>query len=153
MQYRKLKELKKLPNNPRIIRNKQFKTLCNSIRDNPEYFEARPCILSNRTGELVLIAGNQRYEAAKFLKLKEVPTHLIEGLTEIKEHEITIRDNINNGEWDMDLLSGWDDLPLVEWGLDLPEDWLYEIPEDNKDIDEAVMNETENECPKCGFKW
>ena len=33
MQYRKLNELKKLPNNPRIIRDKQFKTLCDSIRD------------------------------------------------------------------------------------------------------------------------
>ena len=42
MQYRKLNELKKLPNNPRIIRDKQFKTLCDSIRDNPKYFEARP---------------------------------------------------------------------------------------------------------------
>jgi len=41
MQYRKLNELKKLPNNPRIIRDKQFKTLCDSIRDNPKYFEAR----------------------------------------------------------------------------------------------------------------
>jgi ParB-like chromosome segregation protein Spo0J len=87
MQYRKLTEIKKLPGNPRIIRDKQFKTLCDSIRDNPKYFEARPIILSNRTGELVIIAGNQRYEAAKFLKLKEVPTYLIEGLTEAKERE------------------------------------------------------------------
>ena len=127
MQYRKLNELKKLPNNPRIIRDKQFKTLCDSIRDNPKYFEARPVILSNRTGELVIIAGNQRYEAAKSLKLKEVPTFLIEGLDEAKEREIIIRDNISNGEFDFDLLANeWSDLPLVEWGVDLPEDWLKE---------------------------
>lgn len=125
MQYRKLNELKKLPNNPRIIRDKQFKTLCDSIRDNPKYFEARPIILSNRTGEMVIIAGNQRYEAAKSLKLKEVPTFLIEGLDEAKEREIIIRDNISNGEFDFDLLANeWSDLPLVEWGVDLPEDWL-----------------------------
>jgi len=125
MQYRKLNELKKLPNNPRIIRDKQFKTLCDSIRDNPKYFEARPLILSDRTGELVIIAGNQRYEAAKSLKLKEVPTFLIEGLDEAKEREIIIRDNISNGEFDFDLLANeWSDLPLVEWGVDLPEDWL-----------------------------
>ena len=128
MQYRKLNELKKLPNNPRIIRDKQFKTLCDSIRDNPKYFEARPIILSNRTGEMVIIAGNQRYEAAKFLKLKEVPTFLIEGLTEAKEREIVIRDNISNGEFDLDLLANeWSDLPLVEWGVDLPEDWLGNV--------------------------
>ena len=127
MQYRKLNELKKLPNNPRIIRDKQFKTLCDSIRDNPKYFEARPVILSNRTGEMVIIAGNQRYEAAKSLKLKEVPTFLIEGLDEAKEREIIIRDNISNGEFDFDeLANSWSDLPLVEWGVDLPEDWLKE---------------------------
>jgi hypothetical protein len=128
MQYRKLNELKKLPNNPRIIRDKQFKTLCDSIRDNPKYFEARPIILSNRTGEMVIIAGNQRYEAAKSLKLKEVPTFLIEGLDEAKEREIIIRDNISNGEFDFDLLANeWSDLPLVEWGVDLPEDWVVEV--------------------------
>jgi len=26
----------------------------------------------------------------------------------------------------MDLLSSWSDLPLVDWGVDLPEDWLAE---------------------------
>jgi DNA modification methylase len=125
MQYRKLTELKKLEKNPRIIRDKQFKTLCDSIRDNSKYFEARPLILSNRTGQLVIIAGNQRYEAAKALKLKEVPTFLIEDLTEDKEKEIVIRDNISNGEFDMDALANsWGDLPLVDWGVDIPEDWL-----------------------------
>ena len=128
MQYRKLNELKKLPNNPRIIRDKQFKTLCDSIRDNPKYFEARPIILSNRTGEMVIIAGNQRYEAAKSLKLKEVPTFLIEGLDEAKEREIIIRDNISNGEFDKSALANeWSDLPLVDWGVDLPDDWMKPV--------------------------
>jgi hypothetical protein len=138
MQYRKLNELKKLPNNPRIIRDKQFKTLCDSIRDNPKYFEARPIILSDRTGEMVIIAGNQRYEAAKSLKLKEVPTFLIEGLDEAKEREIIIRDNISNGEFDFDLLANeWSDLPLVDWGVDLPEDWLKTEQQNELAIDDV----------------
>ena len=125
MEYRKLSEIKKLEGNPRVIRDKEFKTLCNSIRDNSEYFEARPVILSNRTGELIIIAGNQRYEAAKSVKLKQVPTFLIEGLTELKEKEIIIRDNISNGDFNFDILANeWSDLPLVDWGVDLPEDWL-----------------------------
>jgi len=154
MQYRKLNELKKLPNNPRIIRDKQFKTLCDSIRDNPKYFEARPVILSNRTGEMVIIAENQRYEAAKSLKLKEVPTFLIEGLDEAKEREIIIRDNISNGEFDWDILAndGWDDLPLADWGVDLPEDWLKEV-EITEDKSETKSSLQQNECPKCGYKW
>ena len=146
MQYRKLTELKKLPNNPRIIRDKQFKTLCASIRDNPEYFEARPIILSNRTVELVIIAGNQRYEAAKALKLKEVPTYLIEGLTEAKEREIIIRDNVSNGEFDFDILANvWSDLPLVDFGVDLPEDWLNPVegiyPPELKDGDRDLFQQ------------
>ena len=156
MQYRKLTELKKLPNNPRVIRDKQFKTLCDSIRDNPKYFEARPVILSNRTGELVIIAGNQRYEAAKAVKLKEVPTFLIEGLTEAKEREIVIRDNISNGEFDLDLLANeWSDLPLVEWGVDLPEDWLKppEFAPGTEDEQGRLDQKKPIKCPECGHEW
>ena len=152
MQYRKLTELKKLTDNPRIIRDKEFKNLCQSIKDNPKFFEARPLILSDRTGELVIIAGNQRYEAAKALKMKEAPTYLMEGLTEEKEKEITIRDNTNQGEWDMDLLSAWDDLPLIDWGVKLPKDW-NSIPEITEDQSESKSICQQNECPKCGYKW
>jgi ParB-like chromosome segregation protein Spo0J len=95
--YRKLSDIKPLDNNPRKITKEQLETLKKSISENPEYFEARPIILSDRTGELVIIAGNQRYRACKELKFKEVPTILLSGLTEAKEREIIIRDNVNNG--------------------------------------------------------
>lgn len=126
---RKLSELKKLPNNPRTIKDESFKSLCKSIQDNPDYFEARPCILSDRTGELVIIAGNQRYEAAKHLKLKEIPTHLIPGLTEEREQEIIIRDNVANGDWDVSLLADWDKVKLDEWGVVLEWDNIGDIVE------------------------
>lgn len=143
MQYRKLSELKKLEGNPRVINNKQFKTLCESIKNNPKYFEARPVILSDRTGSLVIIAGNQRYEAAKSLKLKEVPTFLVENLTEEKEREIVIRDNISNGEFDFDTLANeWDDLPLAEWGIDLPAGWTA-VKEESESKDEIKDNYAE----------
>jgi hypothetical protein len=119
MEYRKISDIKKLPNNPRTIKDKDFLKLVNSIKDNPDYFEARPIILSDRTGELVIIAGNQRYEAAKHLKLKEVPTHLLSGLIEDKEKEIIIRDNVNNGDWNYDILvKDWDIKTLLSWGLE-----------------------------------
>jgi hypothetical protein len=54
----------------------------------------------------------------------------------------------------MDLLSAsWSDLPLTDWGVDLPKDWLTPIPDENKAIDEAGMTDQKNECPECGFKW
>lgn len=153
MQYRKLTQLKKLEGNPRIIRDKQFKTLCDSIRDNPKYFEARPLILSNRTGELIIVAGNQRYEAAKFLKLKEVPTFLIEDLTENKEREIIIRDNISNGDFDYDALANlWSDLPLADWGVDIPADWGAPPNfEPGTEEDQGRLDEKKPiTCPECG---
>ena len=70
--YRKLSELKELPGNPRTISKKQFETLKKSLTDNQDYFEARPIILSNRTGELVILAGNQRYKAAKSIGMESV---------------------------------------------------------------------------------
>ena len=121
LKQRDINSLTKLEGNPRIIKDRQFESLCKSIKDNPDYFEARPLILSNRTGELVIIAGNQRYEAAKHLNLKKVPTYLIEGLTEEREREIIIRDNVNNGEWNHDILANeWDIDELLEWGVQLP---------------------------------
>lgn len=132
MEYRKLSELKKLDNNPRTIKEEDLARLIQSIRDNPEYFEARPLILSDRTGELVILGGNQRFEASKFLKLDKVPTHLIKGLTEDKEREIIIRDNVSNGQWDYDLLANeWDVSDLDSWGVSL---WNNEPePQQEKD--------------------
>ena len=81
IKYRKLDEIHELPGNPWHIKDDQFKTLCDSIQDNPEYFEAWPIILYNRTGKLIIIAGNQRYKASKTIDWASVPIILLEGLT------------------------------------------------------------------------
>lgn len=130
--YRSLSELHELPGNPRTIKKDQFEKLKKSLTDNADYFEARPIILSDRTGELVIIAGNQRYKAAKAIGLTEVPTILLEGLSEEREREIVIRDNVENGDWDMDALANeWNAQDLLDWGVDLPElQNITEIVED-----------------------
>ena len=118
IEYRKLSEMKELPGNPRTIKKEQFEKLKKSIKDNPDYFEARPIILSDRTGKLVIIAGNQRYKAAKAIGLTEVPTITLKGLTEERERELIIRDNVENGDWDMDILANeWDAAVLESWGV------------------------------------
>jgi len=123
MQYIALKELKKNPNNPRIIKDDGFKKLIESLKSKrgKDHFEARPCIVSTRTGENIIIAGNTRYQAAKDLGWEEVPTVILEDLTEAQEQEIIIRDNVSNGEWSYEILANeWDTAKLVEWGLDIP---------------------------------
>lgn len=145
MKYRKLSELKKLDNNPRVIKKDQMEVLVTSIKNNPDYFEARPLILSNRTGELVILGGNQRYEAAKILGLEKVPTHLIENLTEEREQEIIIRDNVSNGEWDWDILANeWEQDKLEDWGLDTKQEWISpEVEEDEAPaVDDTVEPES-----------
>lgn len=135
MEYRDIKDLKCLNNNPRTIKDKDFKILCESIKKNKEFFEARPLIVSNRTGELVVIAGNQRLKAAEYLGIKKVPTFILKNPTEELEKEITIRDNINNGEWDYDtLLNEWNVEDLNDWGLDTP---TYK----EEDFPEAISSE------------
>jgi ParB family chromosome partitioning protein len=92
-----------------------------------------------------------RFEAAKSLGIKEVPTILLPGLTEAKEREIAIRDNINNGDWDWDILANqWVDLPLGDWGLEMPS---FDVP----DFEPATLEEqgkldekTPVICPHCG---
>lgn len=103
IEYRKISELSLLEDNPRKITSKDMDRLVDSIRING-FWKHRPITLSDRTGSLVVIAGNQRLKAAKKLKLKEVPTVVYSDLTEEQEADIVLRDNINNGEWDALLL-------------------------------------------------
>lgn len=141
VEYRAIADLKELPGNPRTIKKDQFEKLKQSIKDNADYFEARPIILSDRTGELVILAGNQRYKAAKAIGLKEVPTILLPNLTEKREREIIIRDNVENGDWDMDILANeWDPSQLEEWGVEVPE---VKIPEDQDSVTDADLEASE----------
>lgn len=139
--YRDITTIRKAENNPRTISEEQLLKLQKSIQDNPDYFEARPIILSDRTGELIIIAGNQRYEACLQLGIKEVPTVLIPNLTEDREREIIIRDNVNNGEWDMARLFEWDCKELIEWGLEgisFPD--INDFSEDMDDTHNVLRN-------------
>lgn len=136
--YRKLEELNRLDNNPRTITPEDMEKLKESIRNNPDYLEARPLVLSDRTGKLVIIDGNQRYEACLQLRLKEVPTALLHGLTEEREREIIIRANVNNGKWDLSKLFDWDYRELMDWGVE-----GISFPEIS-DFNEEEVDDTEN---------
>lgn len=157
--YRPLDQMKPLENNPRWIKKEDFERLCASVQNNPELFEAQPIILSNRTGENIIIAGNQRYRAAIEVGLKEVPTILLEGLTEAKEKEIIIRTNVTNGKWDFDVLASglWGDVDeLTDWGVEgvnfLSEEYQSDPLEDVDELSDETYKEPEKdylECPFC----
>lgn len=137
IEYFPIGEVHRNERNPRLIKDEAFKRLVKSLRDSPELFEARPLICSDRTGRLVILGGNMRYLAAKELHYVQVPVIVMRGLTEDQEKAIIIRDNGSFGEWDFSILAcEWSDLPLEDWGVDLPDNWLsgaQEVVEDDFD--------------------
>ena len=117
---RKLSELHEWADNPRKITNAELEKLKRSIERKPYYMNARPIVLSDRTGKLVVIAGNQRLKAIKALGWMEAPTILFHCKDEKEETEIAMVDNHNNGEWDEAKLEKFLKFPLDEW---LGSDW------------------------------
>jgi DNA modification methylase len=112
-------DIKPNPNNPRIIKDDKFKKLVQSIKDFPEMLTLRPIVVN---AEMVVLGGNMRLKACQAAGLKEVPTILASGLTDERQREFIIKDNVGFGEWEWDTLANeWDADLLAEWGLDVPE--------------------------------
>jgi ParB-like chromosome segregation protein Spo0J len=145
------------PANPRTIGETEFRRLVKSLEDCPEMFEARPCLCSDRTGELVIVGGNMRYRAALELGYEKVPAIVLRGLTEEREREIAIKDNGAFGEFDWDALANeWSDLPLTDWGVDLPEDWMLPPPNfdpGTEDEQGRLDQKSPVVCPECGHEF
>lgn len=128
--YRPLSALKPNPKNPRKATRDAVANLAESIKENPQFFEARPILLSDRTGEFIIIGGERRSEAAKLLGMESVPTILLSGLTEAEEDEILIKDNTHAGVWDEKKLARWDKGTLQSWGAEVREKKMTEILSD-----------------------
>ena len=140
--YRNLSAIKPNPKNPRKGTKEAVEKLAESIKENPKFFEARPILLSDRTGELVIIGGERRSEAAALLKMETVPTILLSGLSESQEDEILIKDNTHAGVWDEQKLQAWGKDQLQSWNVDGVK-WPKqetEIKEDNFNPDKKVKS-------------
>jgi len=147
----KLSALKLNPNNPRRIGNKEMERLVKSLQEFPDMLSIREIVVDET---MTILGGNMRYLALKKAGAKECTAKIVSGLTPEQKREFVIKDNGGFGKWDMDALANaWGDLPLVDWGVDLPEDWLKEPPEITEDQSEPKSNCQQNECPKCGYKW
>jgi len=153
---RKLSDLTRMEDNPRFIKTADFQILCQSLKNNPEHLEARPLILSNRTGRLVIIAGTQRSRALEENGETTAPTILLEGLTPEKEREIMLRDNVNNGSWDWDALAnmpGVDLKDLQDFGIKVP-DFVVNPPDlDPNPGESKSRSKLVHTCPQCGHQF
>jgi ParB-like chromosome segregation protein Spo0J len=114
----KISEVKTNPNNPRLIRDDKFLKLVNSIKEFPQMLNLRPIVVND---DMIVLGGNMRLKACKEAGLKEIPIIKASELTEEKQREFIIKDNVGFGEWDWDALANeWDAEQLEEWGLDVP---------------------------------
>tara|TARA_R100001443_G_scaffold16126_2_gene25946 strand:+ start:1529 stop:2119 length:591 start_codon:yes stop_codon:yes gene_type:complete len=115
---KKISQLKKHPNNPRIIKDEKYKKLLESLKGFPEMLTARPLVCNKK---LQVIGGNQRLSALKELKVKEIGVVIVDW-SEEKQKEFMIKDNAKFGDWDWDALANeWDSVKLESWGVDA---WL-----------------------------
>ena len=123
----KLSQIKPNPTNPRKIGKVEMERLVKSLQDFPEMLELREIIVDENN---TILGGNMRYRALKQIGEKECIAKIVTGLTVDQKREFIIKDNSTFGQYDMDALANlWSDLPLVEWGVDLPEDWLKPVEE------------------------
>ena len=145
------------PDNPRTITAPAFKRLVKSLQDAPDLFNARPLLCSARTGELIVLGGNMRLEAARELKYDYVPCIVFKDLTPEQEQEIAIKDNGAFGAWDYDALANeWAHLPLEEWGVEVPDDPMADddnITEDTGFDPEAEREAIEDPTTQPGDVW
>ena len=125
----KLADLIPTENNPRQIKKDDFERLKKSVQSFPQMLDIREIVVDENNR---ILGGHQRVKALLANGEKEVNVKVVEGLSEEEKREFVIRDNIQNGEWDFDVLANeWDDLPLDDWGIELPiADIEEEIVED-----------------------
>ena len=120
--------------NPRQISKKDFDTLKKSLKDFPEMREIREVVVDEN---LRILGGHMRVRALLDLGEKTVPVKQVFGLTEKQKDEFVIKDNIANGDWDMDIIANeWDAEELAEWGLEEVEELI--------DTDEIIEVASEN---------
>lgn len=120
IQFVEIENLIELENNPRTISDSKLEQLCDSIERDSKFFWVRPCLVNQIDGKNIVYAGNQRLKAAKKLGWKEVPC-ILESLTIEEQNKRMLKDNINSGEFDINMLLEEFDFEFLKYdvGLDI----------------------------------
>lgn len=146
----KISELKLFKDNPRTISKDALNKLCASIEEDPDFLRRRP-VLVNFTieGGYEVYAGNMRVRAAKRLKWKEIPCLVDHNLSDKLKRSRVIKDNLNAGDFDYDLLaSNYDIEELVGYGFDIEQ--LIGKQEKNPAKDVEAIDKPANPKTKYG---
>ena len=119
----KTSKLKFNPNNPRKCSKDKLEKLMRSIESFPEMMKLRPIVYDPET--MYVLGGNQRLAAIRKLGMKDIPDEWAIAATDLtpeQQKEFVLRDNVQFGDWDFDMLSAeFGEFDLEEMGMDIPE--------------------------------
>ena len=147
----KLSDLIPTAKNPRKISKEDLERLQKSVKAFPKMLDIREIVIDENNR---ILGGHQRVKALLANGETEVNVKVVSGLTEKEKDEFMIRDNVQNGEWDEDILNAeWDESDLSEWGIVAEPDAPNIKWDDVGELNEESYNAPEHEmliCPKCG---
>ena len=136
--YKQIKELKPYKKNAKKHNKEQVEQIANSIK---EFGFTQPVII-DKNNEVV--AGHGRILGAKKAGLKQVPTVMLESLTEEQIKAYRLVDNkLNESEWDFGLLD--EELGVLSEDIDME---LFEFDENVDLTEEEQKKKVEFEVKK-----
>jgi hypothetical protein len=167
--YVPITSVRQNPKNPRLVKDERFKKLVESIKQSPWMLELRPIVVDE---EGTILAGNQRWNAARVLGMDRIPAISVDKLTDDQKREFLIKDNVHAGDFAFssffDNGDEWDTHELSDWGLDLPFIPKEDPTSDRKKISDADVQKASDElgsqfgkntglkevtCPHCGGEF
>ena len=149
--------------NPRGIKAKDFDRLKKQILKLGAY---KPLVCYEDKGKFVVLGGNMRIRALKDIGVKEVDISVVKPKDEAQKIEFALSDNDRMGFYQEQELAELIiphiaklDLDAFKVDIGEPLDIKSVIERFGPDLGKPKEQEfdenitTENECPKCGYKW
>lgn len=139
----KLTDIQLNPNNPRFIKDDKFKKLCQSIKEDPEFLNARPIVVKDG----IIYGGNMRFRALQELGIEIKPEWIkdVSDWTAEQIRKFVVIDNIAYGDNDWDMLSEqYEKEELENWGMDVDK-WA-----EDEVVEDKVPEVTDNPVSKLG---
>lgn len=151
------------PKNPRGIMDRGFERLKQQIKELEEY---KPLVVKPMPGgRYMVLGGNMRLRAYRFLRYKKVWVWVVHPKTEGEDLEIALLDNDRVGKYDREKLAKL--AARVRYDIDL-EDYQITVGEGvsipclmkdygpamdvlEKELDETIK--TAHKCQECGYRW